>query len=97
MKLQFLPIGWWEMSQNKKDEPNLLAHLYIYSFVAPFGNVFPDVKGAIQMLTPNSSPYLGQRVAYRREKLGLSQKELAARVGVNEKYICALEKGGAVA
>lgn len=29
----------------------------------------------------NRSPFLGQRIAYRREKLGLKQTELAARVG----------------
>lgn len=39
------------------------------------------------------SPHLAQRIAHRREKLGLSQEELAIRVGVKKKYISTLEAG----
>lgn len=41
----------------------------------------------------NRNPFLGKRIAYRREKLGLSQSELAKRVGTKPKYISTLETG----
>ena len=43
------------------------------------------------MLTPN--PYLHYRIAACRERLGISQTELAVLAGTTEKYICELEKG----
>lgn len=45
------------------------------------------------MLTHTSSPYLGQRVAHRREQLGLSQEEeeLAARAKTTQHYINSIE------
>ena len=43
------------------------------------------------MLTPN--PYLHYRIAACRERLGLSQSELAELVGKTERYIELLEQG----
>lgn len=43
------------------------------------------------MLTP--SPYLGQRIAYRRKKLGMNQAELAKLTGNKPKYISSIETG----
>lgn len=43
------------------------------------------------MLTPG--PYLGQRIAYRRKKLGLRQVELAKLAGTKVKNISSIETG----
>lgn len=43
------------------------------------------------MLTP--SPYLGQRIAYRRKKLGMKQADLAKLVGTKPKFLSSIERG----
>lgn len=41
----------------------------------------------------NGNPFLGKRIAYQRENLGLTQSELARKVGTKPKYISTLETG----
>ena len=36
---------------------------------------------------------VGPRLKARREQMGLTQRELAGKIGVSESYICQIEKG----
>lgn len=41
----------------------------------------------------NYNPFIGQRIAYQREKLGLNQADLASIVGIPKKYLSDIETG----
>ncbi|MDD2759753.1 MAG: helix-turn-helix domain-containing protein [Methylomonas sp.] len=60
---------------------------------APKGLFEPSQKAAEQVMADTNLSSLGARVRYYRERLGLSQEELALQVGAAQQTIQSLESG----
>lgn len=79
----FLNTGWGRRRQNAGTPPPLGCHL------GPLGLKWGEVRGVYEL----DKGKFGRFVAGRRHELGLTQRELASRLGVSDKAVSKWETG----
>ena len=83
-----------KMRQNKWNEPRIVFWQAIYEKLADKYRR----NGVVFKKTPiDKKPFceaIGKEIAYIRREQGLSQKDLARKVGVSQQLISRIEKGG---